>query len=243
MITKMTAASDEFEQRVANDLNKISHINAKKSNAGTKFGDVIVIDKNIDVRSWIEVKMNHTDNFCNVRVFYNNGWKTTYNSPIANFATKTLNKSKRAKKFINDIENFSNKHPPVIPTTKGGLEHENAVQLKVMQNYFNQPNTSKWIHINEDIDMGALVTYHYIKGKNEPVYYLQAADDFYKIGNVNPLNLPNSVPTLKGRGMFKVRISLREIFYEVQVDMRIKNMLSSDYSVLLNSHKKNPFVK
>ena len=89
--------------------------------------------------------------------------------------------------------------------------------------------------------MASLITKHYTVGKAEPAYYMQAADDFYRISNKNPFKVPNDVPLLKGSGDFKVRIATRSQFYEVQAELKIMSMPSSKYSLAPDSKKKNPF--
>ena len=111
-----------------------------------------------------------------------------------------------------------------------------------MKSYFNQSNINKYIHKQENFGIGDLVTKHYTKGKKEPAYYMQADDDFYRISNTNPLNLPNDIPLLSGDGDFKVRVSTRTMFYEVQAEIKIKTMPFSKYSVKAGTTKKNPFA-
>lgn len=72
-----------------------------------------------------------------------------------------------------------------------------------MKGYFNQPGINRYIAIETDVDLGKLVTEHYLKGKEEPAYYMQAGDDFYMIGTSNPLGLPRDIPVLSGRGISK----------------------------------------
>ena len=62
------------------------------------------------------------------------------------------------------------------------------------------------------------------------------------IGNRNPLDLPKDIPVLAGKGQFKIRISTRSQFYEVQAEIKIDKMPKSNYSALPGSNKKNPFA-
>ena len=62
------------------------------------------------------------------------------------------------------------------------------------------------------------------------------------ISNKNPLNLSRSIPLLSGSGDFKVRVSTRSEFYEVQAEIKIKSMPNSKYSALSGSKKINPFL-
>jgi len=114
-----------------------------------------------------------------------------------------------------------------------------------MKRYFEQGGINKYIANDPNIDIGELVTAHYTEGKKAPAYYMQAGDDFYLISNANPLKLPNSIPKLSGEGDFKVRVSTRSEFYEVQVEMKIKKFKPphSPYSVFGDGKaQKNPFA-
>lgn len=69
-----------------------------------------------------------------------------------------------------------------------------------MKGYFNQPGINRYIAIETDVDLGKLVTEHYLKGKEEPAYYMQAGDDFYMIGTSNPLDYPGIFQFFLGGG-------------------------------------------
>lgn len=238
----MSAASDRYERDVANEINKINGVKASRPTMGTGYSDVKVTVNN--VTTWVEVKMNHTDNLANPRVYYESGrWQTTYTTPAATKAVEMLNSSSQARKFISDISNFSS--IPLskikIPTTKSGLKKEGAVPLSTMVRYFSQPTINRYIMVEENYNLGDLVTEHYTVGKTQPAYYMQAGDDFYRISSKNPLHLTNDIPLLSGTGDFKVRVSTRTEFYEVQAEIKIKEMPNSEYSFKPNTKKLNPF--
>jgi hypothetical protein len=236
-----SANSDQYEKNVADYINTLEGINAERPRVSAKYADVkLERDGNT---TWLEVKMNHTDNLSNPRIFFDgNKWDTTYNTPAAKFAVKHINKSKQAKDFIDSIAKFSGIKKPKIPTTKSGLKDSNAIPLDVMKEYFSQPGVNRYIMSMENVDLGKLVTDHYLLGKAEPAQYMQAADDFYMIGKTNPLKVPNNVPVLSGAGPFRIRIATRSQFYEVQAEVKITQMPSSKYSLMPASKKKNPFA-
>lgn len=240
----MSAASDAFEKKVAEGINSIPGLKAERPVVGTEYSDVKITKNN--KHFWLEVKMNHTDNLSNPRVFYADGkWQTTYKTPAAKVAVDILNASPEAKTFIKAIAKFSGipEKSIRIPTSKTGLKEPGAVPLAVMKSYFDQPNINRYIANKENYDLGKLVTEHYTIGKAEPAYYMQAADDFYLISSKNPMGLPKDIPVLKGKGDFKVRVSTRSEFYEVQAEIKIKSMPNSKYSALAGSNKINPFVR
>jgi hypothetical protein len=238
----MSAASDKYERDVAMHINNMRGITAERPSVGTDYPDVkLTIER---VSTWLEVKMSHTDNLSNPRVFYKNGkWQTTYKTPAALEAVSILNESPQTKDFLDKLSKFSG--IPLkdikIPTTKGGLKEPGAVPLAVMKMYFQQPGVNRYIANKENFNLGKVVTDHYTIGKTEPAYYMQAGDDFYKISNKNPFKLNGNIPLLTGKGDFKVRVSTRSDFYEVQAEIKIMDMPNSKYSVKPGTKKLNPF--
>jgi len=243
----MSVASDKFEKAIMDSINLISGMKAERPPAATQLSDVAIVEHNnskLTNRVWVEVKMNHTDNLANPRVFYKDKkWQTTYETPAAQEAVKMLNDSPDAAKFITAISKFSGIPEDVIkiPTTISGLKESGAVPLHIMKSYFSQSGVNRYIHNRENYPIGELVTKHYTMGKKEPAYYMQANNDFYMISSKNPLKLPSNIPILKGNGDFKVRVSTRSQFYEVQAEIKIKSMPDSTYSVKSGTNKKNPF--
>lgn len=240
----MSAASDKYERDVAKNINGIPGVTADRPSVGTDYPDVKLNYKGKE--TWLEVKMSHTDNLSNPRMFYKNGrWQTTYKTPAATAAVELLNSSPMTKKFLEDISKFSG--IPMknlkIPTSKSGLKEPGAVPLHVMKAYFSQPNVNRYIANKENQDLGKVVTDHYTIGKTKPAYYMQAGDDFYRISNVDPFGLGREIPLLSGNGDFKVRIGTRSEFYEVQAEIKIKKMPDSRYSLKPGTMKKNPFLK
>ena len=242
----MSKESDKHERLVAEAINAVPGTIAERPKVGTGYPDVQITKfKNKITDVWVEVKMNHTDNLSNPRMFYKSGrWQTTYTTPVAKEAVKILNESASTKAFLKSIAKFSGipLSKIVIPTTKSMLREPNAVPLDVMLKYFNQPGVNRYIASKENCDLGRVVIGHYTKGKDSPAYYMQAADDFYMISRQNPLNLDAKIPVISGRGDFKIRIGTRSDYYEVQAEIKIKKMPDSPYSVLPGSSKKNPFT-
>ncbi len=247
ILIRESKASDAFEVSVAEAIDSIAdNISADRPSVGTQFADVLVT---VDGKtSWLEVKMNSTDNLSNPRVFYDgSSWGTTYKTPTAQYAVDLLNSSADAQKFVAEIAKFSGISNPVLPTTKGGLKDPNAVPLEVMRE-FVEGRGGRYIASENNIDIGALVTQHYTTGKAEPANYMQSGDSFYLIGGADPfgLNAANDggIPTLGGAGDFKMRVSTRSKFYEIQAEVKIKkfNPASSAFSALGGSKKKNPFA-
>ena len=234
--------SDRYEKDVADTLNKIKDVTAERPKVSTAYADIRVTAQNGNT-SWIEVKMNHTDNLSNPRVFFDGKkWDTTYTTSAAARSVELLNKSDQTKDFLEAISKFSGIKTPKIPTTKSGLKDKDAVPLEVMREYFSQPGINRYIMTEPDVNLGEVITDHYLKGKAEPAYYMQAADDFYMIGRSNPLKLNKNIPLLSGAGPFRIRIATRSAYYEVQAELKIQEMPKSRYSIKPGSKKINPFV-
>jgi hypothetical protein len=240
----MSAASDKYERDVAKNIDQIPGVKADRPSVGTDYPDVLLTYKNKS--TWLEVKMSHSDNLSNPRMFYKNGkWQTTYKTPAAAAAVEILNKSPMTKKFLEEISKFSGipMKDLKIPSSKTGLKEPGAVPLHIMKAYFSKPGVNRYIANKENQDLGKVVTDHYTIGKTKPAHYMQAGDDFYKISNADPFGFGSGVPLLKGMGDFKVRIGTRTEFYEVQAEIKIKKMPDSAYSLKPGSKKKNPFLK
>jgi hypothetical protein len=240
----MSAASDRYEKEVADYLNSIQNVKASRPKVSTKYSDVVVEYKG--KKAWLEVKMSHTDNLGNPRVTWmNNKWTAAAPlDPVKKFAIEYLTKSPQTKAFLKDIAEYVNipVMSMILPSTKGLLSKPNAVPYESLVGYFE--NKNQYILDVKNVDLGKLVTAHYLEGKAEPAYYMQAGDDFYMIGSKNPLGLPSDVPKLSGKGSFKMRIGIRSkssAFYEIQPEIKIMDMPKSKYSVKPGTKKKNPF--
>jgi hypothetical protein len=242
------SAADKYEIDVANYIKSLG-IDAERPQVSSKYSDVAIYPRGVRVpfskAIWLEVKMNHTDNLGNTRVFFDGKkWDASSDeggklSPLKQFCVDTLNNSADAKKFIKDLEEFSGMSGIKIPTTLGGLKDPKAVPLDKMKAFFN--NRNRYILKLPNQNLGKLVTDHYLEGKAVPAYYMQAGDDFYMIGNKNPLRVPSDVPEISGTGEFKMRISTRSKFYEVQPEVKIEKMPDSKYSLKPGTKKMNPF--
>ena len=238
----MSAASDKYEKDVAEYINGMPNMHAIRPRVGTDYPDVLIKYKGKE--SWLEVKMSHTDNLANPRVFYKNGlWNTTYKTPAAKEAIDILNSSIQAENFIKSISQYSGipLDSIIIATSKSQLKEPGAVPNHVMKSYFSKPGINRYVANKENVDIGNIVTAHYTKGKTKPAYYMQAGDDFYRISYENPFNLSTNIPLISGFGDFKVRISTRTEFYEVQAEIKIKKMNNSAFSVKPGTKKINPF--
>ena len=254
-ILQESVASDAYEVAVASAINNVAHNKFFASAAG---GDVRYADVRVDVPSigstYVEVKMGHKDNLANPRISFNGqSWESSSMSPVAKQMIELASSSPDVNQFILDLKKFMGLKPNAtikIPTTKGGLKDPVAVPLETMR-AFVENRGNRYITKQSDIDVGNLVTQHYLKGKVEPANYIQAGDDFYVIGRRDPLGLraamalcgvKTKIPKLGGTGIFNLRVSTRSQFYEIQPEIKITNFkpASSPVSVM-GTGKPNPF--
>lgn len=235
----MSKKSDRHERMVADHIDSLSYVRASRPPVGTEYSDVL-IDYNSQ-RAWLEVKMGHTDNLVNPRVYYHeNAWKTKYSTPVAGYIVDQLNKSAAALDFVTKLSEYSK--IPIqdiyIPTNISEMGATNSVPREVMRGFYKM--NGGYILDEKNYDISHLVVSHYTRGKAEPAYYMQAGDDFYMLSDTNPLNLKEDVPHLTGNGKFRVRVSNRSRFYEIQAEIKMQELQSSHYSLLPNTSKINP---
>lgn len=242
-----SAKSDKFEQDVADELKRMG-FDASRPKVDSTFADVRVMHNGQPV--WIEVKMNHTDNLGNTRASYiNKKWVAAPEKqgplagkmgPLKVYIAKMLDK--HAKQFVRDILKATGKKH--INTNKGPQRKDkDTVSYEEMKDYM-ATQKDQYIITVPNQDLGQVVRDHYSEGgKTEKAYYLQAADDFYRLSSENPLNVPSDVPMFKGKGDFRMRVGLRvgAAMYEIQPEVKVKNMASSPYSIKPGTSKKNPF--
>lgn len=256
----MSLASDAREKQIADNINalRIPVLSAVRPVADVKYADVKIKYKGQkgQKETWLEVKMNHSDNLGNVRVSWNGErWVTSVKdgiTPLKQFMIYLLNDGpgrQQADQFLADVARFVspkgrllNKSDIKIPTTKGGLGEQGAIQLDEMKRFLQSKGSQYFINI-PNINLGELVTKHYNEGKAAPVSYLQAGDDFFLLGSVDQLGIKQinpGIPKVTGFGNFKMRVGVRTQYYELQPEIKISNMGRSDYS-LFSTSKKNPF--
>ena len=246
--TCMSAASDRYEKEVADYIASFG-VDATRPSVSVKYPDVKISHNG--ATTWLEVKMNHTDNLGNTRVSYTSGnWDAAKPlDPVKRFAIEYLSKSRDTQAFLKDIAKFCAKDykEMILPSTKGPLKDPKAIPYATLAEYFK--SRKQYILDVPNVDLGKLVTAHYIEGKAQSAHYMQAGDDFYMISPANPLKLPSDIPVLGSRGEckgnFKMRIGVRSAstaYYEIQPEIKIMNMGPSKYSVRPGTTKKNPFL-
>jgi hypothetical protein len=236
--------SDAFEEKVAAVIDSSSNSVNATAMKPVQLPDVRVTIG--ELSSYVEVKMNHTDNLSNKRIYFDGSvWRPRKNSPSAEATALLANQSSEAAAFLDDLRSFIGRTDIYISSTKSGLKKENAVSPEEMREFLMSRNNQYIVIGNEDVDVGHFATEHYLLSKASPAHYLQAGNDFYMIGAENPLELSPKIPQLEGTGTFKIRVGMRgqdskTPWFEIQPELKMKNLKPSQFSVFGNE-KINPF--
>lgn len=268
----MSAKSDQYEKDVAKYANGATKgLVASRPPVATTYSDILVeytrpaqkasgktpAKKAVSVKTWLEVKMNHTDNLMNLRLSYAGGsWKIesadSASSPGAMSLAQQINADPQAKEWIEELKNFlSSKKKSrftgdpqnfsLYSTKTPRKADPNSVSPETMK-LFLSTRSSKNICVIPNFDIGNIVTLHYLQGKSAPAHYMNAGDDFYRIGKSNPLKIPD-VPQFEGHNRLVFRVGDRSDNYELQPEVKLlsSQAVHSPYSLKPRSSKKNPF--
>ena len=197
----MPSKADLYEIDVANVIDSAlpSGYTAERPKVSSKFSDILIEGPRT---TWVEVKMNHTDNLHNIRYFYDDGmWqvKREAKSQATDALLKQINKSPNIKDWVSKMAAYMAENHGFDPdklsiySTKSERSQPHSVSVEQMKEYLATQPTN---NIGETIpvDIGHIATLHYNFGKAEPAYYMQTGDDFYRLGGKDPLGLGNAVP-------------------------------------------------
>lgn len=233
----MSAKTDQLEIDVARWINRTSeNVVATRPKASTAFSDIWLSKVGFDP-CWLEVKSSHEDNLINPRVYYDKIWRTTYTQYSAQYTANLLNMTWESKQFIRTLAQFSD--IPIeelkLPTNKKNLP--GTVPIDTLKEFFDVVVPNRYIISLPGHDIASVITKDY---NERGVFYMQAADDFYMLGHTNPLRLPEDIPMIEGRGDFKVRVSTRSAFCEIQAELKFDELPSSQYSCKPGTEKLNP---
>ncbi len=258
----MSGESDAWEHAIAASINNsVPGLKAERPKVSVKFPDVRVDYKNFqgDRAIWVEVKMNHTDNLMNPRFTFIDGkWGTTeaYASPAVDVLCEYWNDNAAAQAWLEDLRKFltANKwkgdvrNMSLYSTKTERAIDKNSVSFELMKKYLAsivQKGRTKNICKEDNVDVGKLVSTHYLKGKGAIAYYVSSKDDFYQFklpgSKSNPLMIPD-VPVFKGHNTIVLRVGDRSGNFEIQAEVKLKALPHSDYSVAPKTKKVNPFT-
>lgn len=247
----MTAKSDEYERKIAKEIDKINGITAIRPATSVHYSDVKVTKGNSI--AWVEVKMNVTDNLINTRFRYDGKWSSTNIGNGATFMVSRLNKSEISKEFIKNLSKYIqvSESDIIIPTTKSSITNKNSPSRDSFKKFFKENGKysfagrkTQYIYKESNLDVADIVINHYGSGKQEHADYIQIGDNFYRLShNNNPLNVSNKVPLISGTGSFNVRVSFPGLGYEIQPEVKFykSSFVESKYSLHPGTKKLNPF--
>lgn len=275
---KESKKSDELEMATADHIHTMGEkgglaegrIRAVRPRVNTTYSDVYIqyIPKGQSNwnESWLEIKMNHTDNLTNVRMLYKNGlWQCKTKALPTNLACSWMNEpGSKASKFIDELVQFMNSNHPragggdwtpnniEIYSTKTDRENsKNAVTYEQLFDFVKKVRKSGYIFDATGINVAEIACKYYTsenegEGKAVAAYYLQTGDDLFRLSSKNPLGWEyfNELPEFKDfYGDFKVRVGTRSDNHEIMPELKVyrKSVSASKFSLKPGSKKRLPF--
>lgn len=241
---------DAFEKLIANNINyyfKENNINliAQQTQKGTKYSDIEILNKNGDIISFIETKLNHSANLFSKRLNVRNGKFVPMSnidemseSSVSKKLCDMLNNNEQSLNWLNLVANEVIQIPlnDLNLTSQAKISEKslNWGIFKKLENYFKSKN--KYILKQDKIDLKDILIDHYTSGKAFPASYIQIDDDFYKINDYSDgsgfkfINIPYLKDNIIN-GKCNVRLSLRSHGYEIIPELKVtEKMQKSLYS-------------
>ena len=191
-------------------------------------------------KTFVEAKLNGAQ-FGSPRIKYEDGkWQGVTNNPITNTVTHILSENPHSYSFITFAKSLYKDcyYQNIIPSQ--------AIFRDEPFGYFTYNSLRNIINIignqyiyKENIDKSLLNTIiEYYKYKN--VDYIQIGDNLYQIND----NRLSKIPTIDASVELTVRLVNRKSkkWFEIIPTLKLKDLVESEYSILLNTKKKNPFA-
>ena len=215
---KKRTKGDKYENDVAEYISSCGlihniNIQAERPVASTLYSDVKITYNSL--KSWLEVKLNHSDRLSNPQMFYTDGkWHCalTSKSPTAKSIACLLNKSEIADNWVTLLSKFSGikKDKLILSSNKPPKNEPNYITKDIIKAFIKKYMTTNTIMMIKNIDITTIVEDHYTQGKAEPANYIQIKDDFFLLGKSNPLKFNSNIPIFKATGYIDVRFVPRE---------------------------------
>ena len=236
-----TKASNARELALLPHYNSLStkiEVSKPTDRKGDKYADFLLTK---DGKStWLEDKKTIGDRLMNVGAKYFNGSWVFNGSPnkFSKQLTPLLNKE--AEWFVEkfNITVFDNNQDKLFTDL---LEYQNAGNL---------------VKITDPIvvsNMGELISDYYNNSKAEPCHYIQMGDNFYMLGDDNPLELNSEIPKLTGSGTYSLRFCINtkkgkdgirrpfNVRTKPETGFDIDKLTKSPFSLMEGTKKLNPF--
>lgn len=238
----------EFENTVVEAL-RDQGIDAERMGSNAAAPDVHV--KINGISSYVEVKMNTDAQLASPRVKYENGhWMAagTKSSALIDAIISKLENSPDSQQFIAELGKFmfeKRKIPPsemrIVTSSQTVSDSDpRIVSRDDMVEFLN--GRHQYVMRSENENLTDIITSHYTSGKMAAADYIQIGNDFYKLGSNDPFKVPSDVPTFSAFGRLAIRIGIRSKRYEIQPEIKKKDVSSSSYSII-DKTKKFPFKK
>lgn len=268
---KESIKSDAYELAMAEHINSLGkpgglcegRIKAKRPQASTQYSDVKVwyIPKKSTSKAfpsdgaWIEVKMNHSDNLVNTRVWFEkNKWHSINQSENSRYIADWISKNDYTKTWIAELRSFlknqlnwteQNIKNLIIPKDKAHFGKPNCITPEEMAKFMSTRQDTYFMR-NYNVHIFPILEGHLLNGgKAEPASMIQTADDLYRLGRTNFSGFEHfmDLPIPDAIGNVHARLTLRSngvIEMKPEVKMtKINN--ASKYSLKPGSTKMLPF--
>lgn len=219
--------------------------------------DVYITNPKNGKQVWIEVKLNKYANLGGLSFKYRDGeWTCTTASednPLNRFYLDLL--STHGKKFIDFCKDYLGTEEIRLPTD---MTDDLLDAWKASGSIEDTENETQFITEKIPLDgFGSVISRFYMTAKEEPVYYIQVADDLYIIDSeCNPLDLHtregNPLKSISdayriGRIQFRVKaMNVKgERYFSIVSDVKIlsdKEHFDKEYSCSFDTPEKWPVV-
>lgn len=240
----MSNKTDQYEIDVADYISDNSNYKATRPDVDATYADLLIVGES--AQSWVEVKMSHGDRLANYRSTFRNGeWscvKSNRHEPVKQFIEEQLNASQDCADLLDKMRAYYNIPLDVID---GKKESDFAKAFRTAKTDLGLKNKNL-VPPMKVKNVGSLIAEQYNFGKAAGCFYIQTGDDFFLLGDANPLGLPSDIPLFEGDGTFSARFSDRgqsqgTVWMEIIPDFRIDLTVSSKYSAKPGTNKLNPF--
>lgn len=234
----MSKKSQEFELKVVQGLNYHAPMfTVIHTGNNSRSADIEITYNNY--QTYVEAKISGAQ-FGTPRLkYFNNEWSGITDNPITASVSSILNIDPHAHSFIEyskrlySVNNLTHL-VPLYSVFKNNTDCHFTYDalVTIIKNIGNQ-----YIY-REPLDENLLTTIiNYYKIKN--VDYIQVSDNLYQIND----NTLSNIPSIHADVELSVRLVNRRTkrWFEVVPTLKLKNLVESDYSVLLNTKKINPF--
>lgn len=234
----MSKKSIEFEKRV---LDGLEHFFPKctviHTGNNSLTSDIKLLYNNYT--TFVEAKISGGQFGCPRLKYIDDKWIGVTDNPITETVSYILNNDPHAYSFIEYSKKlYTHKNYKHIMSSVSTFKNEpdNFFNYESLYNIINNIGHQYIYKSRETAELLDIIIEYY---KIKSVDYIQISDNFYQINKNNITD----IPSLNSNVDLTVRLVNRKTkkWFEVIPTLKLKNLKESDYSILKNTKKKNPF--